>query len=118
DYTLTQLGNERYLSQFTPEQRSYFESFPTWVEASWAIAIWSAVAGSVLLLLRQRLAAPAFALSLVAMIATALHNFGLADVKMSEIAGPGAIWFSLAILVVGVLSWLYARAMRARGHLQ
>ena len=52
DYTMTQTKNAEYLAAFTPEQRTYFESFPTWMEAAWALGIWGALAGSALLLLR------------------------------------------------------------------
>ena len=54
DYTMTQTKNAEYLAAFTPEQRTYFESFPTWMEAAWALGIWGALAGSALLLLRNR----------------------------------------------------------------
>ena len=117
DYVMTQMKNEAYLESFTPEQLAYFESFPTWVVACWAIAIWSSVLGSILLLLRSRMAVTAFGISFVTMVATAVHNFVLDDVKMHEIAGPEAIWFSLAIFLVALFLWLYSRAMRRRGVL-
>ena len=117
DYVMTQMKNEAYLAGFTPEQLAYFESFPTWVVASWATAIWLSVLGSILLLLKSRMAAPAFGISFIAMVITAVHNFVLDDQKLHEIAGPEAIWFSLAIFVISLLLWIYARAMRQRGYL-
>jgi hypothetical protein len=117
DYTLTQFRHPAYMAQFTPEQVAYFQSFPTWVVASWATAVWAGVLGSVLLLMRSRLAALAFAVSLLGMIAAFTHNFGLAEVRMTDIAGPEALWFSLLILVIGVAEWLYARWMRQTGYL-
>lgn len=117
DYVMTQTENEAYLSQFTAEQLAYFQSFPTWVQATWAIAIWFSVAGSILLLLASRYAAPVFGIAFVSMVITAIHNFGLAETRMHEVAGTGAIWFSLAIFVVSLCLWLYARAMHQRGVL-
>lgn len=117
DYVMTQYRYEPYMSQFTPEQLAYFESFPAWVQGTWALAVWLSVAGSLLLLFRSRLAAACFGLALVFMAATFVHNFVLAETKMSDIMGPEAFYMTGAIVVVAVLLWLYARAMVRRGVL-
>ncbi|MCB2136021.1 MAG: hypothetical protein KDE08_08780 [Rhodobacteraceae bacterium] len=118
DYTMTQMQNEAYLAGFTDAQRVYFQSFPAWVVASWAIAVWFALAGSLLLLLRLGAAVLVFAISAIAMIVTTFQNFVLAEVSMAEIGGPEALWFSVVIFVVAIASWLYARRMRQAGFLR
>ena len=35
DYVMTQTRNEEYMSNFTPEQLSFFYGFPAWVDAAW-----------------------------------------------------------------------------------
>ena len=40
DYVMTQTRNEAYLANFTDPQRAYFESFPMWMEATWAFGVW------------------------------------------------------------------------------
>ncbi|MEE9387886.1 MAG: hypothetical protein V3U96_04695 [Paracoccaceae bacterium] len=117
DYVMTVTENSAYMANFTPDQLSYFYGFPSWVMAAWAIAIWAAVLGSVLLLLRSRHAALAFGLSILGIIATTLYSFVLSGVNYGELVGKGALWFTLAIGVVAVLLWLYARAMHQRGVL-
>ena len=118
DYAMTQYRFEPYLSQFTEEQLIYFQSFPEWVQATWALAVWLSVAGSVLLLAKSRFSGAAFGLALIFMAATFVHNFGLAETTMAEIMGPEAFYFTGAIVIVAVLLWLYARAMRRRGVLE
>ncbi|MBT8425572.1 MAG: hypothetical protein KJO67_11395 [Silicimonas sp.] len=118
DYAMTQFEYGPYLAQFTDEQRAYFQSFPTWVQATWALAVWLSVAGSILLLARSRHAAMLFGVSLICMIATFVHNFGLAEVRMDQIAGTMALWFSILILVVGFGLWIYARQMNKRNVLE
>lgn len=118
DYVATQYGLEFYMAQFTDEQRAWFEGFPAWVQGSWAIAVWGSVLGSLFLLMRSRWAGAAFGLALIFMVVTAIHNFGLAEVKMPEVVGDEAIWFSLVIFAVGVFEWLYARQMRKAGVLE
>lgn len=115
DYVLTQTRAAFYLAQFTPEQLAYFASFPAWVQGAWATAVWTSVLGSFLLLLRSRWAVAAFALSFAAMCLTALHNFVLDDVRLHEVAGPEAIWFSLAIFLIAGGQWAYARWLRQIG---
>nr|WP_306267749.1 hypothetical protein [Pararhizobium sp. IMCC3301] len=118
DYFMTQTKNADYLTQFTPEQLTYFQSFPVWVQGSWAVAVWFGVAGSVLLLFRTRWAAPVLGLSFFAMMVTSFHNFVLAEVKMQEVVGAEAIYFSAFIFVIALVLWLYALKMRANGVLR
>jgi phosphatidylserine synthase len=115
---MTQIDFEPYMEQFTTEQLEFFQGFPMWVQGTWAMAVWLSVAGSIFLLLRSRFAEVCFGLSLIFMAATFVHNFILSDVKMNEIAGPEALWFTAAIIVVAILLWIYARWMRQKGVLE
>ena len=115
DYLMTQTENEAYMGRFTPEQLDYFYGFPTWVVASWAIAVWGGVLGCILLLLKKRLAAPVFLVSFVCMILTSIHNFLLSD-GVAMMGGP-AVAFSAVIFLFALGLWLYARAMAQRGVL-
>jgi hypothetical protein len=117
DYIMTVTENADYFSQYTPEQIDYLTSSPVWTMAAWAIAVWSAILGSVLLLLRSRWAEPAFWLSLAAILATAAYSFVLSEVSMAELIGPFAVVFSVVVLVVAVLLVAYSHWMRKRGVL-
>lgn len=112
DYLMTQTQNESYMGQFTPEQLEYFYGFPTWVVFFWALAVWGGVLGSLLLLMRKRLAVPVLLVSFVSMIVTSIHNFLLSDGL--DVMGPGGAAFSGLIFVVALILWLYARAMAER----
>lgn len=117
DYLMTETRNEAYMSRFTPEQLDFFYGFPVWVVGAWAIAVWGAVLGSVLLLLRKRLAAPVFAVSLAAMVVTTIHNYVLSD-GLAVMGGTGPLLFSILIFLVAVALLCYARAMARRGVLR
>jgi hypothetical protein len=116
DYLMTQTKNEAYLSQFTKEQMDYFTSFPVWVVAAWATAVWGGVLASVLLLLRNKMATVAYLVSFVAMLVTTVHNFILSD-GLEVMGGPGDIVFTVAIFLVALGLVFYARALQARGVL-
>ena len=91
DYLMTELDPVGYLSGagFGPEVVAWFESFPAWTIAAWAVGVWASVAGAVLLLLRSRHAVTAFLLSLVG----ALVSFGyqFTSDRPAEVAGSEAM---------------------------
>lgn len=115
DYLMTKTENADYMARFTQEQLDYFYGFPAWATALWAIAVWGAVLGSILLLLRKGAAAPVFLVSFAAMVVTTVRS---AATGGFEIMGSQGAIFSAVIFVVALALWLYARAMRARGVLR
>lgn len=107
DYTLTQMGNEAYLSAFTEEQLAFYLGFPLWYEAVWAIAVWSAIVASVALLIRSRFAAPAFLVSLVFFLISAAYLFGF-TAAYDLMGGIGGVIFSVVIFASLVVFWRVA----------
>jgi hypothetical protein len=85
--------------------------------AAWGVATWGGVFGSLLLLARKGLAVPFFLASFIGMILTTIYDFGLAD-GLKVMGGVGPLIFSSIIFLVGILLWVYARAMRRRGVLR
>jgi len=117
DYLMTQTANEAYMSNFTPEQRAYFDSFPAWMVAFWALGVWGALAGSALLLLRSRYAVEAFGVSLFGLAMSTLYQFGWSEMPAS-LSTPGMLVFSAVIWAIAIGLYLYARTMRQRGVLR
>ena len=113
DYVMTQTRNEEYMSNFTPEQLSFFLGFPAWVDAAWAIAVWGGVLGALLLLIRRRYAVWVFLASLIAMVITAFQNYVLSN-GMEIIGDAFTLGFTAAIFLVALALFLYARAMQQR----
>jgi len=116
DYVMTQTKNASYLSNFTEEQLAFFYSFPTWVVAAWAIAVWGAVAGALLLLMRKRLATWVFLVSLISMVITTTHNYGFAN-GMEVVGDPFSLGFTAVIFLLALGFFLYSRLMQKRGIL-
>lgn len=115
DYIMTQIGDDQYLAALTTEQRAYVAGLPVLMEAAWAIGVWSAVAGSLLLLMRARWAVHAFVLSLAAMVVS--FAYGNLVLHSADIMGPVAIYMPATITLIGALLAWYAWAMRKRGVL-
>ena len=115
DYVMTQTNNAAYLAQFTAEQRAYFDSYPMWMEADWAIGVWGGVLGAVLLLLRSNWAFHAFLASLIAFAVSVVYG------QMSEgaaLMGTTGVIFSAAIFLLGLAFVMYSRMMTRKGVLR
>jgi len=112
DYTATQMKLDFYMSQFTPEQLDYFYTFPAWVDAGWAIAVWGALLASLVLLMRKAFAVWLFGISILGMAATAVYTFFLTD--SSSVMGEGALMFTAVIWVIALLLYFYSSAMAKR----
>jgi hypothetical protein len=117
DYVMTKTHNADYLASFTPEQIGWFESFPVWMNVAWALGVWGAVAGSVLLLLRHRWAVVAFALSVAGLVVATVYQFGLSNMPAS-LNTSGGMAFTATLWVVAILLLWYSTRMRARGVLR
>lgn len=113
DYVMTQTRNEMYLSAFTPEQLEFFFTFPAWVDAAWAVAVWGGVLGCLLLLIRKRLAVWMFLASFGAMVITSFHNYVLSN-GLEVVGDPFSLVFTAVIFLIALALFLYARAMQKR----
>lgn len=116
DYVMTQSRNESYLSSLTQIQLDYLSAQPLWVVCAWAIAIWSSVLGSALLLMRKKLSAPVFSVSLIGIIATNIYAYGLSN-GYQIMGGVTAVAFAALIFIIASALYFYAKAMTKNGVL-
>jgi lipid-A-disaccharide synthase-like uncharacterized protein len=115
-FILTQMKVEAVMSRFPPEQREYFESFPLWAVAFWAVGVLGGVIGCLLLLLKNRLA---FRVLLASVIGTIVCNLGGLFLLggLDVMRRTNALGLTVVPLIVGALLAYYARALSTRGVL-
>lgn len=115
-FMLTQMRVEAVMSRFPPQQRAYFESFPLWVVAFWAISAFGGVIGCLLLLLKNRLAFHALLASVIgALVFNLAGMFLLGGMEvMRETGGLGLT--AIPIIFAAFLAY-YAHAMSKKGVL-
>ncbi len=116
DYTMTELQVESYVAMMTEEQRAYVDAFPAWSIAFWALGVWGAILGSVLMLLRKKLAVTAFGISLLGLLGTTIYQYGVSDAPDS-FKTPGTMAFSAVIWLIALFLFWYARKKRDEGVL-
>ena len=109
-------GSSSPSSPTTASSKAAAGGFPSWAVACWAIAVWGSLLGSILLLMRQRLAVAVFGVAIVAMALTTIQNYLLSEGL--RIMGSGAAVFSAVIWFIALFLFFYSRAMAARGVLR
>ncbi len=112
-YVTTEFGMLAEMGM-TPEQIAFMDSYPAGAVALWALGVWGAFAGSVLLLLRSKWAVPAMVVATVGLIGTTVYNYALIDVPASMEAPA----LDVAIWIVTLSLLLYARRMAVAGVLK
>ncbi len=123
DYLQTQLGNLAYFESMmdgieaTPQQAlAYFQSYPAWVHGAWAVGVWGAVLGSLLLLLRTRFAVHAFALSLLGLATTTVYQMVVGQPDWVQNTTTTII--TIVIWSIATFLLIYAASMRSKGVLR
>jgi hypothetical protein len=101
---------------FPPEQLEYFYSFPAWAVAFWALGVWGSAIGSLLLLLRKKLAVWAFGVSIIGLLGTTFYERMVAVIPQS-MQSTGQNLFAVAIWVITIGLFVYASRMTAKGVL-
>ncbi len=117
DYTMTMTRNPAWLANFPAEMMDYIESFPAWASAAWALGVWGALIGSLLLLARSRYAVTAFGISLLGLLGTTIYQFVMSKAPESMQTG-GMIGMHILIWAIAIALFVYARRMHAQGVLR
>ncbi len=99
------------------EQIDYFYGFPAWATAFWALGVWGAFLGSVLLLFRSRFAVLSYVVSMIGLIGTTYYQRIASDLPES-LDTPGQAMFAIAIWLITIALLLFAMAMRKRDILR
>jgi hypothetical protein len=116
DFTMTQTQNEAYMAAFTDEQKAYFYGFPLWANIVWAMGVFGAFLGAILLLFRSRFAFHAFVISLAGMVLSFSYQF--VSGAPEDLYNFANIAFTAAIWIIAVLLLWYSVAMHKRGILR
>ena len=119
DFVSTTTRGAAYMREMGFDQAmiDYFIAMPAWMYGPWTLGVWGAVIGSVLLLLRNRFAVLAFALSLVGALVSLIYGQVIdpppltPDMAMMQ-------WMPFVIVLIAALLFGYAWFMRKRGVLR
>ncbi len=112
-YTMTRLGKLADLGMGA-EEIAYFASHPVWANTFWALGVWGAIAGSLLILLRSRHAVTAILIAIVGLIGSNIYQYAMSEIPES-LQSPmltGLIWVTTLFML-----W-YSLRMKSAGVLR
>jgi hypothetical protein len=122
DYFMTRTRGAAWIDQMMPGVDSakfiaYIDAFPIWASTGWALGVWGALAGSLLLLVRSRHAVTAFAVSAVgAIIGIGYQLANSVDIpEMTQ--GAAGVMPYVIIAIAAALLW-YTQRQKAAGVLR
>lgn len=112
-YTMTRLGMLADLGM-TDTQIAYFDSYPAWANTFWALGVWGAIAGSLLILARSRFAVPAILIAVIGLVGTTVFQYAMSDVPetLRNPALTAVIWLTTLFML------FYAVHMAKKGVLK
>ncbi len=118
DFIMTTTQGEKYFRASGMDQAmiDYFNAMPTWMYVPWVLGVWGAVAGSILLLMRNRLAVPAFALSLLGAVGNLAYGLANPMPPLPEAMAMMSYMPWVIALIAAVLAG-YAWTMGKKGVL-
>jgi len=122
DYVMTRMRDTDYLAGMMPSvdpnaTLAWVDSFPIWAQFGWGLGVWAGLAGSLLLIMRNRWAVWGLGLSLVG----AILGLGYQILWAPPLAGAEGAMFKImpfVIILVALGLFLYARAMEKKGVLR
>ena len=79
--------------------------------------MWLPLLAAIQLLSQRKSAAVTFGLGLIAALVAGVYNYILADPPLNVVAGNAVMILWVAVAVIALLQWLYARAMAKAGYL-
>jgi hypothetical protein len=118
DFVMNLVQGPSYMASagLTPAQIAHYQAMPAWMMAVWAIGVWGAMLGSVLILLRNKLSAPVFGVSLAAFLVSLFYTYVLTN--GGEIMGQAMAMTSAVITALLLFFMWYAWLMTKRGVLR
>ena len=122
DYFMTRTKGAAYIESMMPTidgdaMMAYINSFPIWAAFGWGLGVWAGLVGSILLLVRHRLAVAVLGLSLIGAVIGI--GYQLANpVGIVEVSQGVNGMMSYIIIVIALALFIYARAMQRNGVLR
>ena len=114
-YLMQAYKTESYMANFTAEQAEIINNTPSWATAAFAIAVFGGALGSLVLLLRKKLANILFVLSFVGVIVQFIYNFFV--VNSLEVYGPGGLIMPILTIAFALFLIVYSKNCIKKGWL-
>jgi hypothetical protein len=93
-----------------------FTTMPSWATSAFALATWGSLLGTILLLLRKKMAGPVYVASFAAILVNMYYTFFMSP--MLDISGASGAILPIAIIIFGAFLIFFSRNAAAKGWLE
>lgn len=114
-YLMQAYQTDSFKAMYEPEQLEIITNMPAWATAAFGIAVFGGALGSLVLLLRKKLANMLFMLSFIGIIVQFIYNFFIAN--SMEVYGPGALIMPVLTIAFGLFLIVYSKNCIKKGWL-
>lgn len=104
------------IAQMEQAVQDLINQTPAWATAAFAIAVWGGALGSLLLLLRRKLAHTVLIISLAGILVQMFYNFFMSN--SMEVYGPGGAIMPVMVLLIGIGLVFFAKKGKTAGWLK
>lgn len=115
-YVMDVTMGEEALAKMSEEQRRIYEARPSWIVGLYAVAVFSAFVGAVMLAFRRGLAVPFFGLSLAVVVVQ--FGYVLFGMGVLSTLGITAAIFPAVITVIGAFLLWFSMSAKGKGWLR
>ena len=112
DYVMTVIRYEPYLAGHPKEVLDYFFNAPLWMYIIWGVSMIGGLIGTILLLMRRRLAVPVYAIAWLSSVIAVAYTI------MNPVPGMSNTLFAVAVILISFLIVIYFYWMQKRGVLR
>ncbi len=116
NYLMQAFATPEMLAAMPEHQREYMEQTPSWVIGCFAIAVWGGTIGSILLLIRKRVAYTLLIISFVGVLGQVSYSLLLSNAI--EVYGPSGMVLPILIIGIGLYLIYFAKKGNVNGWLK
>ena len=123
DYLMTRMRNLEYFRSMAPEvdpnaMLAWVDGFPIYAQFGWGLGVWMGLASAILLLMRNRWAVPASALSLLGAVLGLGYQIFLAPPPPPPMDSGAMAAMPWVIILVAAALYYYAHRQKQAGVLR
>ncbi len=108
---------ESFRAEMTEVQLAFMDGLPAWLTAAFAIAVFSGLLASILLLARRKLATLLFGLSLICVLVQMI-GIWFTTSSIADFGTVDGIVMPLVVIVISIFLYYYSKGAKQKGWLK
>ncbi|MEM7187063.1 MAG: hypothetical protein AAF466_10425 [Bacteroidota bacterium] len=116
-YLMQAYDAESFRAEFNAEQLALIDGTPAWASAIFALAVFTGLIGSLMLLLRRRLAVPLLGISLLCVLIQMIYAW-LGTDTLEHFDTVNAVVMPIIVIVIAIFLFYYSKGAKQKNWLR